>query len=132
MRLGVLIAMSAAMLTACESSQRNAVEVEPLARDPELAAVYAWTASAQPGDFDSKALPDPVDVPSVATMLDGLERRLAESPDDLKGWSLLAASYAHVGRMDDARRAQDRAVELGADPLLLEQQILAAHAGSAR
>jgi cytochrome c-type biogenesis protein CcmH/NrfG len=65
-------------------------------------------------------------------MLSGLEDRLALAPDDLKGWTLLATSYAYVGRLDDARSAQNVAIALGADASTLEQQVLAAHASAMR
>jgi cytochrome c-type biogenesis protein CcmH len=50
---------------------------------------------------------------SVDSMLDGLEQRLQQQPDDGKGWLLLAKSYRHLGRMDDARDAYKKAEALG-------------------
>lgn len=52
-------------------------------------------------------------VPSVASLVSGLEERLANAPDDAKGWLLLAKTYQHLGRIDDARAALDKAVALG-------------------
>ena len=49
----------------------------------------------------------------VESMLSGLEQRLQEQPDDGKGWLLLAKSYRHLGRMDDARDAYKKAEALG-------------------
>lgn len=50
---------------------------------------------------------------SVTSLLAGLEARLAENPDDAKGWLLLAKSYDHLGRPQDARNAYDKAAALG-------------------
>lgn len=49
----------------------------------------------------------------VESMLSGLEQRLQQQPDDGKGWLLLAKSYRHLGRMDDARDAYKKAEALG-------------------
>lgn len=55
----------------------------------------------------------PDGVPSVASLVGGLEGRLANEPDDAKGWLLLAKTYQHLGRNADARSAYDKAVALG-------------------
>lgn len=49
---------------------------------------------------------------SVESMVVGLEARLQDQPDDGKGWLLLAKSYRHMGRMDDAREAYKKAEAL--------------------
>ena len=57
---------------------------------------------------------------SVTELLAGLEQRLVENPDDAKGWLLLARSYDHVGRPEDAAAAYDRARELGLSDDVIE------------
>lgn len=52
-------------------------------------------------------------VASVASLLHGLEARLDREPDDAEGWLLLAKSYRHLGRNDDAAAAYRRATDLG-------------------
>lgn len=52
-------------------------------------------------------------VGSVASLLTGLEQRLADNPADGKGWLLLAQSYEVLGRLDDAAAAYDKATALG-------------------
>lgn len=52
-------------------------------------------------------------VESVASLVIGLEERLEQNPDDGKGWLLLAKSYHHLGRLDEARDAYRRADTLG-------------------
>lgn len=132
MRTRMLVITVIATLSACESSEPTLIETDVIRQDPDLAAVQSWAAAAEDVEADAGAVARPTSQPSVAAMLGGLERRLAESPQDVKGWTLLATSYAHVGRMSDARHAKAKAVELGADADALEQQILAAHTGSSR
>lgn len=61
-------------------------------------------------------------VASVASLVGGLEARLREQPDDGKGWLLLAKSYQHLGRLDDAREAYRKADALGqGDPTVAAQ-----------
>ena len=50
---------------------------------------------------------------SVASLLGGLEERLAREPEDAKGWLLLAKSYDHLGRHADAKAAYEKAAGLG-------------------
>lgn len=50
---------------------------------------------------------------SVNALLAGLQQRLEEDPDDAKGWLLLAKSYDHLGRSQDAAAAYDKASALG-------------------
>lgn len=52
-------------------------------------------------------------VGSVTSMLTGLEERLAKNPEDGSGWLLLAKSYQHLGRTDDARVSYEKAAGLG-------------------
>jgi len=50
---------------------------------------------------------------SVTSLVGGLEARLAQDPDDAKGWLLLAKSHDHLGNRDAAWAAYARAKELG-------------------
>jgi cytochrome c-type biogenesis protein CcmH/NrfG len=60
---------------------------------------------------------------SVASMVGGLEERLRQHPDDGKGWLLLAKSYRHMGRMDDARVAYRNAEDLGSGDAAVAAQL---------
>lgn len=125
--LAILLCCSFA---ACEPQSDAMHESSVAVSKTDLDAVRKWAGSQQ-----QPAATEPTSdeiLPSVDSMLTGLEKRLAAAPNDLKGWTLLATSYAYVGRLDDARRAQKTAVALGADPNALEQQILAAHTGATR
>lgn len=71
---------------------------------PSIAMAAVSAPSATPGGRK---------VGSVSSMVDGLAARLEENPDDGKGWLLLAKSYQHMGRSDDAAAAYARAAALG-------------------
>lgn len=73
---------------------------------------------------------------SVESLIAPLESRLAKQPKDVKGWALLAQSYAYVGDDAAAEKALSRAVELGMDEATLRARLDAArrshaHAGLA-
>jgi hypothetical protein len=79
---------------------------EVRARSGQLRHIQAGTnyaAESRPG----KA------VPSVASLIDGLKEKLEREPDDADGWLLLARSYEHLGRLEEASLAYSRARTLG-------------------
>jgi cytochrome c-type biogenesis protein CcmH len=87
------------------------------------------------GGVSSRRAQAPPDVsrspaPSVSTLLQRLEARLAAAPDDAKGWALLAQSYAFVGRDREAEEALARAVTLGADEVDLRERVRLAAAST--
>ncbi len=104
--------------------------------DNELPAVSrklnSWLDSDKPALLPTNPDAAKQNVPAVHDMVGALEDRLADNPDDMKGWSLLAQSYAFIGRMDDAQSAADRAIALGADPEQMRARILSAHTSSER
>lgn len=76
----------------------------------------AIPAATSPAQGDRKAA-------SVGSLLAGLEARLAENPDDAKGWLLLAKSQDHLGNVAAAREAYGRAKALGMEDLKLEARL---------
>ena len=48
----------------------------------------------------------------IAAMVDGLAARMKDRPDDAQGWTMLARSYAVLGRFADAEPAYARAAAL--------------------
>lgn len=52
-------------------------------------------------------------VGSVASLLDGLRERVEKDPDDAGNWLLLARSYEHLGRTEEAASAFEQARRLG-------------------
>jgi cytochrome c-type biogenesis protein CcmH/NrfG len=67
---------------------------------------------------------------SVGSLIGGLEARLAENPDDAKGWLLLARSHDHLGNDDEAWNAYSRARELGMNDETLELKLAANMVGA--
>jgi cytochrome c-type biogenesis protein CcmH len=62
---------------------------------------------------------------SVDSLLAGLQERLEQDPSDAKGWLLLAKSYQHLGRDDEARAAYDKAAALGQTDLTFAESLAA-------
>lgn len=60
---------------------------------------------------------------SVSSMLDGLKRRLDENPEDAGSWLLLAKSYDHLNRREEAIAAYRQAESLGKTDLSLAQAL---------
>lgn len=56
-----------------------------------------------------------MEMPDVLAMVERLQQRLEENPDDLAGWSMLIRSFQAMGRVDDAiaslRKAFDNGLE---------------------
>ena len=67
---------------------------------------------------------------SVGALIGGLEARLAENPEDAKGWVLLARSHDHLGNNAKAWSAYSRARDLGIDDAALELKIAANMVGA--
>jgi cytochrome c-type biogenesis protein CcmH/NrfG len=67
---------------------------------------------------------------SVGSLIGGLEARLAENPDDAKGWLLLARSHDHLGNNAKAWNAYSRARDLGMSDEALELKLAANMVGS--
>ncbi|WDI31309.1 c-type cytochrome biogenesis protein CcmI [Hyphococcus flavus] len=68
-------------------------------------------AAAQMGEDDRAAM--------IEGMVSGLAARLENEPDDLEGWTMLARSYAVLGRMQESAEAYARAAELAPDDVNL-------------
>jgi cytochrome c-type biogenesis protein CcmH/NrfG len=62
-------------------------------------------------------------VGSVPSLIGGLERRLAEQPNDAAGWALLAQSYAFLGDTAAADAALRKAADLGMDEATLRARV---------
>ena len=75
-------------------------------------SVYAAFGRADV-DVGQPATGDQQKVASVTDLLAGLEARVAANPDNGKDWLLLAKSYEHLRRVDDAISAYEKASALG-------------------
>jgi len=60
---------------------------------------------------------------SVASLVGGLRERLKQEPNDASGWLLLARSYEHLSRHEEALLAYERARSLGKTDLDFEQRL---------
>lgn len=77
-------------------------------------SLYAAYGQAEPDNTDAQMMTTSQEkTASVTQLLAGLETRLAQSPDDGKGWLLLAKSYEHLGRLGNAASAYEKANALG-------------------
>lgn len=61
----------------------------------------------------------PSRAPDMVELVDKLAARLAENPDDLKGWTLLGRAYWELGRFTEAAGAYGRASELDSEDAML-------------
>lgn len=68
-------------------------------------------------------------VASIDALVDGLRRRLEAEPNDVKGWVLLAKSYHHLQRWEDASDAFAKAKALGYEgaPMPLNDEQIKVH-----
>jgi cytochrome c-type biogenesis protein CcmH len=101
------------------SSQR-AVYIFTAIAVPVLAgAVYL--ATGNPRALDPAAREGPgAQLAQIEAMVQGLADRLAQEPEDVEGWKMLAKSYAVLGRFPEAVNAYSKAiVRAPRDPQLL-------------
>ena len=78
------------------------------------------TGAATPPETSGQA---GMQVASVPSLIGGLERRLAEQPNDAAGWALLAQSYAFLGDTAGADAALRKAADLGMDEATLRARV---------
>ena len=126
MRL-LLVAVAMATLAACDQAavtvpQTADIQTSSRSADPWAGVESAMGLTAAPRTATTST------APPISELIARLEAKAAANPDDRGHWTLLAQSYAHLGRADDAARAAERAIALGADESLLKGQV--ARAGS--
>jgi len=75
---------------------------------------YGFLGSPQ---LPSAPLATRTDIPPAEFDMDEavarIETQLTKTPDDLRGWTVIAPAYMQLGRFDDAARAFRRIIELG-------------------
>ncbi|WP_237174041.1 c-type cytochrome biogenesis protein CcmI [Paracandidimonas lactea] len=89
-----------------------------------LAAALTYLAIGNPAAIVPTALQSPASVTQadVQAMVDSLAARLARNPDDPAGWLMLARSYRHFERYEDAANAFGKAgAAIETDPLVLSE-----------
>lgn len=82
----------------------------------ESAAAFNRLPEAQTADGSAAA------AGSLPELADRLAARLQSAPGDAAGWSLLAATYRHLGREEEADAAEQRAIAAGGDPTTFADQ----------
>ncbi len=97
----------------------------PGAPDDDLATTESWIADSalafnradmMPAARQRAAGGSGAVAGSLPELAERLASRLAQSPDDAAGWSLLAATYRQLGREAEAEVAAQRAAEAGGNP----------------
>lgn len=94
--------------------RRRAAAVLALAGIP-LVAFMLYGALGSPGLPDAPLqarLSKPVEQQDIAILVQRIETHLANNPDDLRGWELLAPIYLRMGRGEDAVRAREHLLRL--------------------
>jgi cytochrome c-type biogenesis protein CcmH len=74
-----------------------------------IMAVVLYLGLGNPATLDPKGPQHKVDANELNGMLEGLAKKLANEPDNLQGWAMLARSYKAVGRNAEAEQAFGRA-----------------------
>ncbi|MDH3419746.1 MAG: hypothetical protein OEQ25_02255 [Gammaproteobacteria bacterium] len=99
--------------------------LDPETSNDEAAAIAGLESIAWPRETSARPpVPaPPTNAAPVADLITGLQQRLASQPDDVKGWVLLAQSYAFVADEHGVEGALARAVALGFDEADLRQRI---------
>ncbi|RIK94639.1 MAG: c-type cytochrome biogenesis protein CcmI [Burkholderiales bacterium] len=73
--------------------------------------VYREVGAPHLASADSSAAPGPVDAAQVEAMIDRIEQRTREQPDDAEAWAMLAEARKMQGRHDEAVAAFAKAIE---------------------
>ena len=79
---------------------------------PDANSATQRSGMPQPAN-NSATRTEKTNVGSVASMVEGLANRLRDNPEDGGSWLLLAKSYKHLNRIDEAVDAYQRAAALG-------------------
>lgn len=86
---------------------------------PGVASASSHADTAAPRNNAAPSSEQPT-ADSISNLVGGLAASLEENPEDGKGWLLLAKSYQHLGRPEEAREAYARARALGETDATLE------------
>jgi len=76
------------------------------------AAIGLYVLLGNPDALLSSAERNAQAVATMNDMISQLEKKLAQTPDDMEGWVMLARAYKVMSRWDDAERAYDHAKPL--------------------
>ena len=80
---------------------------------PDARDVSQRSSLPQGSASNAAASNESTNVGSVASMVEGLASRVRDNPEDGGNWLLLARSYKHLNRLDEAADAYEKAAALG-------------------
>ena len=84
--------------------------------NPEVPSVpFAEQAERRAQEAAARREAAEADLPGVETMLARVRERLAQDPDNLRDWIVLASSLSALGDFEEAATAYDHALRLSAD-----------------
>ena len=83
--------------------------------NPTLGGSAAPAPAAAPPQAAAGGAEDPQATAEIAQLITGLEKKVAQKPDDPQGWQLLGWAYFQTGRAADAADAYGKAVALKPD-----------------
>ncbi len=73
--------------------------------------VYRQVGAPHAASVEASAAPGPVDAAQIEAMIDRIEQRTREQPDDAEAWAMLAEARKMQGRHDEAVAAFAKAIE---------------------
>ena len=74
--------------------------------------LYSYLGNPEATVSSTSAAPAPMTQADIQNMVTSLEARLADDPDDLEGWLMLARSYRYFDRFQDAAQAYANALPI--------------------
>lgn len=86
-----------------------------------VASLWIYQAVGTPEALDMKPTPRAANVshtqelPDIDAMVNGLQIRLKENPEDVEGWMLLARTYKSMQRFPEAVETLEKALEVAPD-----------------
>lgn len=91
-----------------------------------LAAISLYLQLGAPQAVDPPASPGQFTAQDIEAMVEGLAARMKQTPDDVRGWTMLGRSYLMLGRYAQGAQAYERALALSPDDLDLHTSLAAA------
>lgn len=91
-----------------------------------LAAVSLYLQAGTPQGLNPPGPSEQFTAQDIAAMVERLAARMKETPDDVRGWTMLGRSYLMLGRDAESVQAYERALALKPDDLDLLTSLAAA------
>ena len=91
-----------------------------------LAAVSLYLQLGAPQALNPPTPPDQFTARDIEAMVEGLAVRMKQTPDDVRGWTMLGRSYLMLGRYAESAQAYERALALSPEDIDLLTSLAAA------